>query len=136
MPDIKQIRGIRNNNPLNLKRTSISWDGESKTNQDKTFETFTNPYYGIRAGAKLLLNYEKFHKINTVKDLINRFAPPVENNTKSYIESVCKALNLEENETFSIKENITPLVIAIIKHENGFNPYSSRLIKDGIELAL
>ena len=84
-------RGIRNNNPFNIKRSYIEWIGEDNNPDvfDPTFEQFTNMRFGIRAGIKLLVNYIK-NGYDTPRKIISRFAPSVENNTDSYISFVCR----------------------------------------------
>lgn len=126
-------RGIRNNNPMNLRITNTAWNGKVK-GDDKSFETFSNPRYGIRAGAKVLLNYQSLHGLNTVDEIINRFAPPFENNTNAYAEHVASALGVGVHERIIVADNLEPLVNAIIKHENGVNPYSDETIKGGLAL--
>lgn len=134
-------RGVRNNNPFNIKDSRIAWKGENGRNDDKTFEEFMNPIDGIRAGVKILRNYKRLHGIKTVRDLINRFAPPkneqgeFENHTDSYINVVARALNVEPDAVIDIDQHLLPLSRAIIKHENGMTPYSDQVIQLGIEAA-
>jgi len=127
------IRGLRNNNPMNL-RTGNNWDGEHETKTDPAFEVFKSPEWGIRAGGKLLLNYQTHYALGSVMEIISRFAPPNENNTTAYISSVSKALNIAPDMRFRVAEVLPELVAAIIKHENGINPYSDKLIKNGLAL--
>lgn len=128
-------RGIRNNNPLNLRDTATVWQGETGQNLDKSFEEFKTPQLGIRAGAKLLLNYQKNYSLYTVNQIINRFAPPTENNTTSYAEHIARALNVGVNDRIVLNQsNLFPMIKAMIKHENGINPYTDEEIKQGISL--
>ena len=127
------VRGLRNNNPMNL-RTGNNWDGESTTKSDPAFEVFESPEWGIRAGGKLLLNYQAHYGLGSVMEIISRFAPSVENDTAAYISSVSKALNIAPDMRFRVAELLPELVAAIIKHENGLNPYSDQLIKNGLDL--
>jgi hypothetical protein len=94
-------RGLRNNNPANLKLTSIAWQGKIPNSEnkdtDKTFEQFKELKYGIRAMFKDLINDISKGK-NTVKKLISEFAPPSENDTKSYIKKVCSSIGVAEND--------------------------------------
>lgn len=128
-------RGIRNNNPFNIKDSAIGWKGETGRNDDKTFEEFGNPVDGIRAGVRILLNYKRKHRINTVRALVNRFAPPVENDTGSYVRAVADAVGFPPDYEIDLEQHLLTLSRAIIKHENGFVPYSDRVIKMGIEAA-
>lgn len=84
------IRGIRNNNPFNIKRSKQPWIGKKPFPTDRTFEQFALMEYGVRAGLKLLLTY--VHRgINTPSKIIHRFAPASENNTQNYIDFVCSS---------------------------------------------
>ena len=79
-------RGIRNNNPGNLVKTSIQWKGKVK-GSDSRFETFANIYYGVRAaGLDLIADIKKGK--NTIRKLITEYAPPNENDTTAYINKV------------------------------------------------
>ena len=131
------MRGIRNNNPGNI-RWGSAWQGlkVDGKEQDKDFCVFIAPEYGIRAMCKILLNYRNLYKINTVAGIIHRWAPPSENNTVSYINHVSKELGVDADETIDIsnKNVMLKLVKAIIKHENGINPYSDEVIKKGMNL--
>lgn len=133
-------RGIRNHNPLNLREDihGDQWDGEALFNTDSSFEEFKSPVWGIRAGAKTLRNYQRIHGLYTVSDIINRFAPSVENNTSSYIEHVASKLGVHANQSINLDDKavLTQLVNVIIKHENGINPYSESLIDKAITMAL
>jgi hypothetical protein len=134
-------RGIRNHNPLNLredKHGGDQWDGEALLNLDASFEEFKSPVWGIRAGAKVLRNYQRLHGLNTVSDIINRFAPPTENITTSYIDHVAKKLNVSPFDPINLNNHDTlkQLVSAVIKHENGVNPYTEAVIDEAISMAL
>lgn len=89
-------RGIRNNNPLNIRKGN-NWKGERKVQTDKAFEEFENLQYGLRAGLKLIRNQiSGFNgsrpKFNTIGKLIKVWAPPSENATDKYIDFVCQAV--------------------------------------------
>lgn len=131
------MRGIRNNNPGNI-RWGCSWQGlkVGGKEQDKEFCVFIAPEYGIRAMCKILLNYSKLYKINTVAGIIHRWAPPSENNTVAYINHVAKSLGVDSDETIDVsnKNVMLKLIKTIIKHENGINPYSDEVIKKGMNL--
>ncbi|MEO6177290.1 MAG: hypothetical protein ABIP27_19200 [Flavobacterium circumlabens] len=91
-----KVRGLKNNNPGNLKRTNIAWQGKIPLgeNLDKVFEQFVNVHYGLRAMYKDLINDINKGK-NTVKLLISEYAPKTDNNnTDAYIKSVAKTLGV------------------------------------------
>lgn len=93
--DKKQVpRGIRNNNPLNIRKGS-SWKGEKPNQTDKQFEQFVSLEWGIRAAFKLLRNHISGFKgtrpkMNTYRKIITMWAPPSENATEEYINYVCR----------------------------------------------
>ncbi|WP_206732679.1 hypothetical protein [Halarcobacter ebronensis] len=135
MSDYTEPRGIRNNNPMNIRKSSNDWQGKI-VGEDTAFETFVSPAYGIRAGAKTLLNYQKFYGLNTVNQIISRFAPASENNTNAYATHVADYLGVGLNEPITVKDRIYDLVTVIILHENGYNPYDTQVINSGVSLAL
>ncbi len=84
-------RGIRNHNPGNI-RWQDEWLGLKKDGkqQDPSFCVFISPVCGIRALAKVLKNYQRLYGLNTPRKIISRYAPPNENQTLAYINSVAK----------------------------------------------
>lgn len=130
-------RGIRNNNPLNIKISSTVWQGKT-VGTDSTFETFSSAEYGIRAGAKILLTYQQKYGLNTIKDIINRFAPTIENDTNAYVNHIAQQMGISTSKSISVKDidTLIPLVTAMIKHENGMQPYSAEQIAIGVSMAL
>lgn len=133
----KLPRGIRNNNPGNIRRGNDEWKGASSWQTDKDFVTFDAPEFGIRALAKILLNYQFKHHRNTVREIIARWAPPKENDTLAYIVSVSRETGFSEDTPLNLSryEYLMPLVVAIIRHENGQQPYTMDAIDKGILLA-
>lgn len=88
-------RGLRNNNPLNIRLSATTrWQGEIRPSRDKSFCQFESMAYGYRAGLKLLQNYRKLNGCHTIADFINRWAPPVENNTSGYVSRVCREMQV------------------------------------------
>ena len=134
-------RGIRNNNPGNLREPKDGgdhWDGERATDDDKSFEEFDTPEHGIRALCKVLMNYYVKHDLKTVDGIIKRFAPPSENDTRAYVEVVCRRLGVLKDQEIRISRcgTLELLVRAIITHENGEQPYSDATILKGIRMSL
>jgi hypothetical protein len=116
-------RGIRNNNPGNLVKTSIAWKGKvpHSQNTDGRFEQFISMEYGLRAMVMDLMNDMRKGK-DTLEKLIAEFAPPGENNTRAYINTVAKAANLPPALKLSpTRENMFALVRAMTKVENGMD---------------
>ena len=133
----KKPRGIRNNNPGNIKRSSTLWQGMAIEQDDDVFITFKTPEYGIRAMVRLLITYKIKYGIKTIKSIITRYAPNSENNTAAYIRAVAKQTGLDPDAEIDIGdfETAFPLIKAIIKHENGYQPYSDGQIIRGLALA-
>ena len=129
-------RGIRNNNPGNLVKTSSPWQGEVSGSDDK-FKTFASPEDGIAALAKNLLSYQS-KGLNTVEAIINKWAPPSENDTGAYVNMVAKQLGVQPGDKINVGDQMvmTALTKAIIQHENGKNPYTADQIAVGVGAAL
>lgn len=129
-------RGIRNNNPGNI-RWGSDWLGLKKDGklQDPSFCVFTTPVAGIRALAKVLINYKKIYGLKTVRQIISRYAPPNENQTTAYVQSVAKQLGVLPDVMINIEERgvLTVFIKAIIRMENGTQPYSDETIQQGID---
>lgn len=128
-------RGLRNNNPGNLRRSNDNWSGLRPAQDDPDYFQFTDPVYGIRALAKVLNTYMTKYNLRTVAGIINRWAPSNENDTSSYITDVAKRLNVDPYDTIGTPD-LPDLVSAIIWHENGLNPYSDEQILEGVNLAV
>jgi len=130
-------RGIDNNNPGNIDRTNVKWEGMGDQQDDPRFINFSSPEYGIRAISKVLQTYRDKHNLNTVEGIISRWAPPVENDTSSYIDHVSSLLNVEPDETIDVKNPtiMRALIKSIIKHENGVQPYTDEQIDSGLVLS-
>lgn len=113
-------RGIRNNNPLNI-RVGNNWQGEVSQPTDHTFEQFKEMKYGVRAAFIILRNYINRHKLNTIPKVIARWAPSNENNTLLYIKAVEKFSMIGINETlrFENKCQMINLFRAMCIVENG-----------------
>lgn len=127
-------RGIRNNNPGNI-RHGNDWRGLSEEQPDQAFCTFTAPEYGLRAIVVILRNYERKHGLRTVGEIINRWAPPNENDTTGYAEHVARRLGVPVDEEIEVMHYIEMLVEAIVLHENGQQPYTDEQIAEAIRLA-
>ncbi len=130
-------RGIRNNNPGNLRRTKDPWQGLAKEQTDPEFFTFENPVYGIRALARVLIAYQDDRGLRTIRQIIGRWAPATENDTAGYIESVAKSTGFAPDQTLDLHAyaDLKPLVEAIIQHENGQQPYTGAQIDKALVLA-
>ncbi|WP_312395778.1 structural protein [Stutzerimonas kunmingensis] len=146
----KQPRGIRNYNPGNIERNGTRWQGMAVAQADSRFIVFSHPVWGIRAIARTLITYQDARRardgsrIDSVREIIERWAPAHENDTDAYAKQVAKALGIgPDDETVDVYDFATmrALVQAIVRHENGPGPlpggnwYGDALIAEGLALA-
>ncbi|WP_240198337.1 hypothetical protein [Salmonella enterica] len=85
----------------------------------------------------ILRNYQRRHGLSTVTGIINRWAPPDENNSQAYIDSVAKATGVTPDQHIDTTDSrfMMKLLQAIIRHENGIQPYSFEVFVKATELA-
>lgn len=136
--DIKDMvtpRGIRNNNPGNIRHGSAKWQGMAAQQTDANFVQFVSPEYGIRALSILIGNYYTKNGLNTVRKIISRYAPNTENNTEAYAQAVAKAIGVVPDTIINVNTHKVALVEAIIQHENGKQPYTIAQINNGVTMA-
>ncbi len=114
-------RGLRNNNPLNIRKNAEQFQGEFK-GKDKSFKTFSSLPYGYRAGFIILGTYLS-QGLNTVEKIIAHWAPPTENDTESYISHVERWSGVPKNKvlTASSGADFILIVAAMSFVENGQN---------------
>jgi hypothetical protein len=118
-------RGIRNNNPGNIRLSKTIWHGQRVPPfQDMEFVEFTAALPGLRALMKTLLTYYFKYNLDTVESIINRYAPPHENATDHYIHAVARMLNVRRADKIDItvRKVLIALARAIVLHENGKPP--------------
>jgi hypothetical protein len=118
---VSTVRGIRNNNPGNIRISSNAWQGKISPNTDGAFEQFDTMESGIRALGKTLLNYSRLYGLNTVAGIIARWAPGHENPTDAYVSAVAQRLGVAPSQTIMVSDRATleKLARAIINFENG-----------------
>ncbi|MGE0718409.1 MAG: structural protein [Alphaproteobacteria bacterium] len=143
----KSVRGERNNNPLNVR-----WDGRTewrgqdpirrsdrslKTDGTHGFVVFVEPVWGLRAAARTLWNYQNKHGLDTVAKIVGRWAPPNENETKSYVKRVAKEMGVSPVEPVDLRDRklMIDLLRAMIRVECGRVIYSDDAIRAGVEIA-
>lgn len=134
-PQKQQPRGIRNNNPLNI-RIGNTWLGEVPNPTDSEFEQFVSPVYGLRAAFCILRRYIRRYGRNTVRKIVHSWAPSVENNCDAYIKIVCQQSKLEPDETllYEDAERMWKLVQGMALAEVG-QRLDMDLIMKGYQLA-
>lgn len=119
-------RGLRNNNPLNIRKSSIWWQGEIDSD-DPSFCTFRDIFWGCRAAIKNLITHIQQDKRRLIRTTIERevarWAPSSENNTSAYLNWVCDYIKLPPSTIIKAtdKHLICMLLHAMARYENGLN---------------
>lgn len=140
-------RGIRNNNPGNIKDFGVPWEGlasrqemTEEQRREKIFCVFRKPWWGIRAMARTLLTYQSKYNLNTLEKIIQRWAPSADNNPEqAYVDFVSAQVGVPADRHVSLRDfrYMHRLCEAIIQFENGENPYTwevtTALILAGVE---
>lgn len=116
--------GLRNNNPGNIRAGN-------------GFATYPTPQAGLTAMGRNLIAYQDKHGINTIGGIVNRWAPPSENDTGGYVADVARQTGFGVNQPLDLHnpQVLAPLISAITKHENGQNPYSPEMIQQAANAA-
>ncbi|MEY1194589.1 structural protein [Providencia rettgeri] len=126
----KIARGERNNNPGNIDYNPANkWQGQIGIEigvGKPRFCRFETVEYGIRAIYKLLQTYQRKYGLNSVAAIINKYAPPIENNTSGYINRAATSIGVGINDYIdtSNKKVGIALATAIVSVELGYQPYS------------
>ena len=118
-------RGIRNNNPLNIRRSKDKWKGLRAVQADAQFCQFESLEYGWRAAFYLLTRtYYYKYRLYTIRAIISKWAPPCENNSKAYVENVSRLTGIDPDEPIGIPSERPArwiaLGMAMAIQENGF----------------
>src|SRR5690625_833965 len=112
-------RGIRLHNP-GLIEKGDPWQGlADDQSADSRFAVFDGPEWGIRAIARVLITYQDKHGIENISGIVNRWAPPSENDSEAYARHVAQRLGVALHQVIDVTEFETArhLVEAIIRHE-------------------
>lgn len=128
-------RGLRNNNPGNIRKNGIVYQGEIVPSKDEAFKQFSSMAYGYRAMFTVLHTYARKYGINTIAKMIERYAPATENHTQAYIEAVSEwsGVPATSHLTTTNAEVMIPIVAAMSKVENGV-PAEYREVEQGWKL--
>jgi len=116
----KMSRGLKNNNPFNIRKSNENWLGKKKNSTDSDFEQFETLELGLRAGLKLLKNYvEKGY--NTIEKIIERYSPAGDpgnalGSTENYIRFITNHSNISRD---SVVNNVPRIAYFILCFENG-----------------
>ena len=114
-------RGLRNNNPGNIRRSKVRYKGEVRPSRDPDFKEFSTMAYGYRAVFVLLDTYRIRYGLATIRQMLNRYAPPTENFTEGYVRFVADYSGVMPDEIIDTRseKDMIPIVAAMSKIENG-----------------
>jgi hypothetical protein len=120
---MEKPRGLRNNNPGNIRISKDRWKGLAKEQTDSAFFVFTDIKYGYRALIRILQNYRSKYGCMTVAEMITRWAPSSENNTPAYIRKVCQDMQVPSVYVPDVSDKTTmcAMAAAISRVENGID---------------
>ena len=129
-------RGIRNNNPLNIRRSKDKWKGMRLQQTDPSFVQFESLKWGWRAAFYLLTRtYYHQYRLFTIRAIISKWAPPIENKTEAYIRNVCRLTDIAPDETIGIPSDQPARWIkvgrAMAIQENGTDSIDDFAMLDG-----
>ena len=138
------VRSVRANNPGNIRRGE-PWKGlmapeamSPEQRAETSFCVFQSPSWGFRAMGVILLNYEHLHNLKTIEGYIDRWAPPVENNTGAYVAHVAALCHAEPMARFDLREPgyLAKILKAIAIHEAGSWLFTDADLASGANMAL
>lgn len=114
-------RGLRNNNPGNIRRSRVRYMGEVRPSRDPDFKEFETMAYGYRAMFVLLDTYRSRYGLDTIRRMLYRYAPPEENFTDGYVRFVANYSGVMPDEPIDTRcqGDMIPIVAAMSKIENG-----------------
>lgn len=124
----KMSRGLRNNNPLNIRRTADLWQGLAENQTDPDFFQFKTVAWGYRAAFVVLRTYRHRYGADNLESIVKRWAPPGDHNdTEFYIRKVAVLTGLDRCETIddTDPQTMTELVAAMSRVENGVPAHMS-----------
>ena len=112
-------RGIRNRNPGNIRRGKSRYKGETQ-GCDAAFKSFATMQWGYRAIFVLLHTYAVRYGLRTIRGMISRYAPPEENDTRNYVDTVAALSETDADRLIDTlrAEDMIPIVEAISRVEN------------------
>ena len=109
---------LAKNNIFNIRATKgTTWKGQ--TGQRKGFVEFETREHGIRAWLVLMRNYRRLYDCKTVRQIVTRFAPPSENDTRLYVEQMVAWTLIPENMELTQTWHYVLLAVAMARKETG-----------------
>ena len=135
LPDVGvQSRAQRNNNPGNLEfRGQL---GAVPENGSGRFAKFGSAAEGVSALVKQLQRYGG-RGLDTLNEIVNKYAPSNENDTGAYIAALSKRLGVGADQKLDLNnpDTLTGLVKGISRHEAGNEFLSDKDVMSGLNLA-
>ncbi|WP_413535069.1 hypothetical protein [Rahnella inusitata] len=130
-PGNGNARGIRNNNPGNLRVAP------NAVGSDGSFAVFDKAEDGLAAMSRQLQLYGDRGN-NTPYGIVHTYAPSSENNTQAYINAITSDTGFGEHEQLDLNDPavLKRMMTAMIRHENGSQPYSEKDIDSGINASM
>jgi hypothetical protein len=126
-------RNVRNNNPLNVRHNPANqWQG--MTGDDGEFVTFKTPQYGFRAAYKIIKKYQVDYGLNSISEIVKRWAPATENHTQGYIDYLAEKLDKWTSTAISESE-MPELLFYMAEFEGAKGAFTLNQINEGIALA-
>ena len=128
-------RGLTNRNPGNIRHSASRYRGEVCPSRDPSFKEFEAVEWGYRAIFVTLDTYRRKYGLQTIRGMITRWAPPVENHTEAYIRAVSDRTGIAPDMPLDTRsaQTMIPIVAAISAVENGAEA-DFRAVERGWEL--
>lgn len=121
--------GLNNNNPANVKVLTGDKKWAGQIGEDSQGHAiFIHPYFGLRAAATVLRNYQLLYGIDSIHKIIMRFVEPnfdkngLDNRLK-YVKFVSDRLGIGANEKIDISKMIPQILEAMVNYELGVQPF-------------
>jgi hypothetical protein len=131
-------RGVRLNNPTNIRHGRSAWRGMAREQPDPDFVAYEEPLYGLRAAAVLLANYRRRYGIGTLGAVAARWAPADDHNdVLAYTATLARVSRYDADREIDLSNPsvLARVIPAIVVAENSVNPYTPEQIVDAIILA-
>ncbi len=126
---VKGICAKRNNNPGNIEYGNFTktFGAIGRAGKDNRFAVFATEEEGFNCMKKLLCN-SKHYKDKTIEEIVNKYAPSIENNVEDYIKAIEEYSGLGRKFVPKFEVDYLKLCKAMARHEGFYN--EKVIIKD------